>query len=87
MNAHNKNKQQQQSKRKMTRELLTLPLEASTFMTFKQVNNIRYTGLSETKVLLDNQADISIMKPSLLHALAPAEKTVKVDGVGRLQLQ
>jgi hypothetical protein len=56
-------------------------------MTFKQVNAIGYTGLSETKVLLDNQADISIMKPGLLRALAPAEKTVKVNGVGGLQLQ
>jgi hypothetical protein len=46
-----------------------------------------YTGLSETEVLLDNQADISIMKPSLLRALAPAEKTVKVNGVGGLQLK
>ena len=55
-------------------------------MTFKQVNAIGYTGLSETKVLLDNQADISIIKPCLLRALAPAEKTVKVNGVGGLQL-
>ncbi len=56
-------------------------------MAFKQVNAIGYTGLSETKVLLDNQADISIMKPSLLRALVPAETTVKVNGVGRLLLQ
>jgi hypothetical protein len=56
-------------------------------MTFKQVNAIGYTGLSETGVLLDNQADISIMKPSLLRALALAEKTVKVNSVGGLQLK
>ncbi len=61
--------------------------EASTFMTFKQVNAIGYTGLSETKVLLDNQADISIIKPSLLCALVLAEKTVTVNGVGGLQLK
>jgi hypothetical protein len=36
-----------------------LTWEASTFMTFKQVNAIGYTGLSETEVLLDNQADIT----------------------------
>ncbi len=43
--------------------------------------------MSETKVLLDNKADISIMKPNLLRALAPAEKTVKVNGVGGQQLK
>ncbi len=56
-------------------------------MTFKQVNAIGYTGLSESEALLDNQADISIIKPSLLRALAPVEKTVKVNGVGGLQLK
>ncbi len=56
-------------------------------MTFKQVNAIGYTRLSETEVLLDNQANIGIMKPSLLRALALAEKTVKVNGVGGLQLK
>jgi hypothetical protein len=64
-----------------------LTWEASKYTMFKQVNTIEYTGLSETKVLLDNHADISIMKPSLLCALAPAEKTVKVNSVGGLQLQ
>jgi hypothetical protein len=64
-----------------------LTWETSTFMAFKQVNAIGYTVLSVTEVLLDNQADISIMKPSILRTLAPAEKTVKVNGAGRLQLQ
>ncbi len=64
-----------------------LTWETSTFMAFKQVNAIGYTGLSVTEVLLDNQADISMLKPSILRALAPAEKTVKVNGVGGLQLQ
>jgi hypothetical protein len=54
-------------------------------MIFKQVNAIGYTRMSWTKALLDNQTDISIMKPSLLCAVALAE-TVKVNGVGRLQL-
>jgi hypothetical protein len=53
-----------------------LTWEASTFMTFKQVNAIGYTRLLVTEVLLNNQADISIMMSSLLHALVPAEKTV-----------
>jgi hypothetical protein len=64
-----------------------LTWDASTFRTCKQVNDIGYTGLLETKVLLDNQADISIMKPSLLCVLTPADKTVKVNGIGALQLK
>ncbi len=52
----------------------------------KQVNAIGYSGFRETEVLLDNQADISIMKPGLLHAFKPAEKKVRVNGVGGLQL-
>jgi hypothetical protein len=47
-------------------------------MTFKQVNTSGYIWLSETKVLLDNQANISIVKPGLLWAVALADKTVKV---------
>ncbi len=52
----------------------------------KEVNTIGYSGFRETEVLLDNQADISIMRPGLLHAFKPAEKTVRVNGVGGLQL-
>jgi hypothetical protein len=64
-----------------------LTWEGNAFMTFKQVNAIGYTGISYTEVLLDNQADISIMKPGLLRAVAPTKKTVKVKGVGGLQLK
>jgi hypothetical protein len=62
--------------------------EAAMFTTYleKQVNAIGYSGFRETEVLLDNQADISIMKPGLLRAFKPAEKTVRVNGVGGLQL-
>jgi hypothetical protein len=62
--------------------------EATMFMTYleKQVNAIGYSGFCETEVLLDNQADISIMRPGLLHAFNPAEKTIRVNGVGGLQL-
>jgi hypothetical protein len=58
------------------------------FMTYlkKQVNAIGYSGFCDTEVLLDNQADISIMQPELLRALKPAEKKIRVNGVGGLQL-
>ncbi len=50
------------------------------------MNAIGYSGFRETEVLLDNQADISIMRPGLLRAFKPAEKAVCVNGVGSLQL-
>jgi hypothetical protein len=52
----------------------------------KQVNAIGYSGFRDTEVLLDNQADISIMRPELLRALQPTEKKIQVNGVGGLQL-
>jgi hypothetical protein len=62
--------------------------EATMFRTYleKQVNAIGYSGFRETEILLDNQADISIMRPGLLRAFKPAEKTVRVNGVGSIQL-
>jgi hypothetical protein len=62
--------------------------EATMFMTYlkKQVNAIGYSGFCETEVLPDNQADISIMRPGLLHAFKPAEKKVHMNGVGGQQL-
>jgi hypothetical protein len=35
---------------------------------------------------LDNQADISIIRPDLLRMLEPAEKPIRVNGVGGVQL-
>jgi len=32
--------------------------------------------------LIDNQANISIVHPSLLHDIRPAEQTVKINSVG-----
>ncbi len=52
----------------------------------KQVKAIGYSGFRDTEVLLDNQADISIMQPELLRALKPAEKKIRVNGVRGLQL-
>ncbi len=51
----------------------------------KQVNAIGYSGFFETEVLIDNQADISIMQPGLLCAFKPAENKVHINGVGGLQ--
>jgi hypothetical protein len=55
--------------------------EGSTFCTY-QVNAAGVEGFGPTKVLLDNQADISIMKPDLLRMLEQAEKPIRVNGVG-----
>ncbi len=62
--------------------------EANMFTAYleQQVNAIGYSGSHETEVLLDNQADISIMRPGLLRAFKPAEKKVHVNRVGGLQL-
>jgi hypothetical protein len=42
--------------------------------------------LAPTKVLLDNQADISIIHPMLLSNVQKLEKGIRVKGVGGLQL-
>jgi hypothetical protein len=43
-------------------------------------------GITLTQVLLDNQADISVMHPMLLRNVRPAEKKIRVCGVGGVQL-
>jgi hypothetical protein len=55
--------------------------EGSTFCT-SQVNALGIEGFGPTKVLLNNQADISIMRPDLLRMLEVAEKTIRVNGIG-----
>jgi hypothetical protein len=42
--------------------------------------------LRPTEILLDNQADISIVHPQLLTNIPQTERTIKVRGVGGLQL-
>jgi hypothetical protein len=59
--------------------------EACTFATY-QVNAIGYKGFKNTEVLLDNQANISIMKPDLLRAFGKVEEEIKISGVGGVQL-
>jgi hypothetical protein len=50
--------------------------EANMFATYleKQVNAIGYSSFGDAEVLLDNQADISIMRPELLRALKLARR-------------
>jgi hypothetical protein len=43
-------------------------------------------GISLTQVLLDNQADISVMHPMMLSDVRPAKRKIRVSGVGRVQL-
>jgi hypothetical protein len=57
--------------------------EGNTFCTY-QVNTIGINGFSPTEVLLDNQTDVSVMKPERM--VKPAEKPIRVNGVGGVQL-
>jgi hypothetical protein len=43
-------------------------------------------GISLTQVLLDNQADISVMHPMMLSNVRPAKRKIRVGRVGRVQL-
>ncbi len=43
-------------------------------------------GLKPTEVLLDNQANISIMHPMMLKNVRPAPKKIVIKGVGGPQL-
>ena len=60
--------------------------EANVYHTY-QVNAVGMSGFSGMEVLLDNQADISIMRPELLRQLRPTNGTVRVNGVGGVQLE
>jgi hypothetical protein len=42
--------------------------------------------LTCTEILLDNQADISIVHPQLLENVRPVERNIKVKGVGGVQM-
>jgi hypothetical protein len=43
-------------------------------------------GIELTQVLLDNQADISVMHPMLLKDVRPAGRKIRICGVGGVQL-
>jgi hypothetical protein len=63
--------------------------DANAFHTARtyQVDSAGRRGFTMTEVLLDNQADISIVWPELLRAIWPISETVKVKGVGGVQLK
>jgi hypothetical protein len=52
-----------------------------------QLNAVGLNGFSGTEVLLDNQADISIIRPELLRQLRPVDETMHVNIVGGIQLE
>ncbi len=51
-----------------------------------QINAIGIGGFKPTEVLLDNQANVSIIRPELLSAFEKTENGIKVSGVGGVQL-
>jgi hypothetical protein len=63
---------------------------AATFVTIKEVtvNNAvdGSTALKRNQLLLDNQADFSIIHPDLLTHLSKADHELKINGVGGEQL-
>jgi len=57
--------------------------EYCTFNTYQyQVNAVSDCRFKQTEVLIDNQADISIVHPRLLRNIMAADKKVKINGVG-----
>jgi hypothetical protein len=63
--------------------------EANAFVTVRtyQINAVGFSGFKSTEVLLDNQADISIIRPELLRQVQPTSEVVRVNGVGGVQLE
>jgi Zinc knuckle len=63
--------------------------QVNMFVTVKEhvINNAvgKSDEIASTKVLLDNQADISILHPSLLSDVREAEAMIRVKGVGGYQ--
>jgi hypothetical protein len=63
--------------------------EANAFATVRtyQINAGSFSGFRSTEILLDNQADISIIQPELLRQVQPTSEVVRVNGVGGVQLE
>ncbi len=62
--------------------------DASTFTTYhvKQVNATRMVSkFKRTEVLLDNQADVSVMHPSRLREIGPPEDNILISDIGSHQ--
>ncbi len=62
--------------------------EANAFHTMRayQVNAFRFKGFSPVEILLDNQAEISIMRPELLRLLRPVDEHLLANGIGGVQI-
>jgi hypothetical protein len=69
--------------------------EASLYMMVRRADEEEYIvnnalsvkqALEPTKVLLDNQADISMIHPMLLKDVQKVDRRIRVNGVGGLQL-
>jgi len=63
--------------------------EVNAFMKVRtyQINAVGFSGFRSTEVLLDNQADISFIRPKLLRQVLPTSEVVRVNGVGSVQLE
>mmetsp|Transcript_8512 Transcript_8512/g.12432 ORF Transcript_8512/g.12432 Transcript_8512/m.12432 type:complete len:164 (-) Transcript_8512:147-638(-) len=48
----------------------------------KQVNSVSDNRFKPTEILIDNQANVSIVHPDLARNIEPAKKQVKINGVG-----
>ena len=59
--------------------------DASTFSTY-QVNSVSNNCFARHEVIIDNAGDVSIVHPSLLRNIMPAEKSIKINGVGGHQV-
>ena len=55
--------------------------DASTFSTYL-VNSVSDNRFASSEVLIDNAVDVSIVHLSLLRNILPAEKSIKINGVG-----
>jgi phage pi2 protein 07 len=58
--------------------------EMKEYVVDKAVNMTK--GISLTQVLLDNQAEISVMHPMMLSDVRPVKRKIRVSGVGGVQL-
>jgi hypothetical protein len=63
--------------------------EANVFAATKtyQVNAVSLGGFCATEVLLDNQADILVMRPDMLREIRTLKDSVGVNGVGGVQME
>jgi hypothetical protein len=71
----------------LEQEEFCMSCTTSETMEYKVNNAVNMTQkLTCTEILLDNQADISIVHPQLLENVRPAERNIRVKGVGGVQV-